>query len=438
MKKHFILAAAAAFAMVACAKVETIQNTVEANAISFGVYVPQATKAGAAGTITTAGADETTSLQTTGFGVFATYSNGGDYAATTGPNFMYNTKVSGASWSYSPIKYWPNETINDYHSAIAPAAADKLSFFAYAPHVGYVNDEDHGNDFTGSTSEGITALTAKNATTDPMVTYKVSTTPETAVDLLWAVAPAGGFSYTDVHNATVSVAEGMPLKNLTKPNTTKAMSFRFRHATARLGLKIQGAFDQVAAGGTLQDGTKVTVKQIQLVDVPVYTQGDLNLNNTTPNTPLWQSLSGPTNTTFTVQGANLNATIKDSGTDDIQSVEGVTNEAKNVFANDKTFFTLIPVDDPTTIRVKITYDVTTADNGLSVGFSRVENVIYKDIVFGEDNEEPTPDVPAFEAGKAYTIKIILGMTSVKLEAEVEPWGNGEDKSVDLPVNTAGA
>ena len=107
-----ILAAAAALALVACAKVETI-NTNAPEAIGFGVYVPKtATKAGAAGTITQTGENSTTSLQDTGFGVFAYYTDGASYPATNTslkPNFMYNTKVSGSTWSYSPIKYWPND-----------------------------------------------------------------------------------------------------------------------------------------------------------------------------------------------------------------------------------------------------------------------------------------------------------------------------------------
>ncbi len=436
-----ILAAAAALVLCACAKVESYKVS-ENEPIGFGVYVPM-TKAGTAGTITTDGASSTVSLQSTGFGVFAYYTDASDYPTTNTtlkPNFMYNTKVSGSAWEYSPIKYWPNETIDDSNDAYGPSTtnADKLSFFAYAPHVGLVNDSANGNDFDGSSeTDGIKALTSKSTTSDPKVTYIVSTTPDTAVDLLWAVAPAGGFSYSDVHGQTVTVAAGMPLKNLTKPNTTKKISFRFRHATARLGLKIVGAFDKVPGGeGTLDDKTKVTVEKVELVDVPVYTQGVLNLNNTTANTPLWESLGTTTNTTFTVVGNKLNADIKDSGSAAVQTVDGVTTTEQNVFADDKTFFTLIPVDDPTKVRVKITYYVTTEDKALDGGFSRVQNVIYKDITFGDDSVNPV--VKAFEAGKAYTIKIILGLTSVKLEASVEPWDVLSDTNVDLPVNTAGA
>ncbi len=423
MKKIMILAACAATVLSACAKIETEKFVNDA--ISFGVYVPKTiTKAGAAGTITADGANSTTSLQTTGFGVFATYSNGGDYAATLGPNFMYNTKVSGATWTYSPLKYWPNETIDDNNGATGPAAADKLSFLAYAPYVGKTTDGT--NAFEGSTTEGITALTANSATTDPKVTYKVSTTPDSAVDLLWAVAPAS-FSYTDVHNQTVTVTEGMPLLNLTKPATSQKIRFFFKHATSRLGLKIIGAFDETAPGSNnVDEKTKVTVKQIRIVDLPVATTGTLNLNNTAKGAgvPNWEGATAST-TTLVISGDNLNATIKDSGSDAIQTVEGVTNTEKNVFVDDNKFFTLIPTEDTATnVKVEITYYVTTADPALKGGFTRVENVITKTISFAH----------GFQAGKANTIKVILGLTTVKLEATVEAWDVLADQSVDLPIN----
>lgn len=416
MKEVFVIAVAAVL-VAGCAKNKVIHTQGPGDAVSFGVYVPKVvTKAGATGTITTNGADGTTSLQTEGFGVFATYSDGGNYDPTIGPNFMYNQKVyyddDADVWTYTPTKYWPNETIDDGHGASGPATADKLSFFAYGPWV-----------TAGSGATGITALSGNDVTTDPMVTYAVASNPSEAVDLIWAVAPAGGFSYTDVHNTTVSVAEGMPLINLTKPKTDTKISFRFRHATARLDFKIVGAFDQVTAGGTLDPATKVTVERIRVVNLPVKVSGKLNLNNTDPNTPLWESLPGDS-PTLEVFGDNLNPTIKDSGIAEVQTVEGVIASVKNVFADNKTFFALIPKNTSTTARVEITYYVTTEDDKLATGYSRIKNVIYKDLTFGS----------GFEAGKAYTIKIILGLTSVKLEASVEPWDVQAETEIHLPQN----
>jgi hypothetical protein len=417
MKKFYLIAAAAAAVLAAgCAKNEVIQTQGPGDAVSFGVYVPKTvTKAGAAGTMTL-NTEGTTKLTTTGFGVFATYSDGGSYASTTGPNFMYNQQVTYATdhWTYSPTKYWPNETIHDSNNAHGPAAADKLSFFAYAPYVA-----------TAGGGWGINDLTDNDAHTDPKVTYVISTDPSQHVDLIWAVAPAGGFKYTDVYGATVTVDPGKPLINLTKPSITTTIPFHFLHATARLGFKIVGAFDRVTAGGTLDAATKVTVKQVEVVDLPIKTQGDLNLNNTDANTPLWEFGDGGNEGTLTllVEGDNLNSTIKDSGVDEKQTQPGVIASEKNLMADNK-FFTLIPRGASTDVKVKITYYVTTEDAKLDGGISRVENVIYKTITFGS----------GFEAGKAYTIRIILGLTSVKLEADVEPWDVLTVTDVDLPKN----
>lgn len=61
-------------------------------------------------------------------GVFACYTGTADWTGnqqTDAFNFMYNQIMtrSGDQWTYSPLKYWPN------------TAGEKVSFFAYAPHV---------------------------------------------------------------------------------------------------------------------------------------------------------------------------------------------------------------------------------------------------------------------------------------------------------------
>ena len=74
-------------------------------------------------------------------GVFGYYhdgngSNNGSWEADGSnniPDFMYNQLVEkgSSSWTYSPIKYWPNET-----GGTTSAHIDKLSFWGYYPHNG--------------------------------------------------------------------------------------------------------------------------------------------------------------------------------------------------------------------------------------------------------------------------------------------------------------
>ena len=408
------LAAVAALVFSACAKIETIDNNAD-EPIAFAGYAGNAlTKAGAYGEETT------TTLQTNGFGVFA-YQTTGDYTSSATPNFMYNTLVSGASWTYSPIKYWPNQ-IQAGNTDSQPAtafAADKVSFFAYAPRVAATASTGA---VTG-TDEGIIALTTNATAGDPKVTYKVTDDLDKQVDLLWAVS--NGSTWTNVAGTTNTPTSGKPYLNLQKPAIGTAIHFYFKHALAQINLKAVAAYNQVAAGGTAQDGVKITIASVQLT-VPGMTQtAVLNLNNTTANTPLWESASGSSNLTLNVTGSNINSVLKDGGDVNASAQPtGVTGSETEVITSGK-YFTVIPTGTSTTVNVKVTYYVTTDDSDLVSGHSRVENVISKDVVFGS----------GFAAGTKNTIKMILGISEVKFEAEVSDWADGTTGTVNLPVNT---
>lgn len=77
-----------------------------------------------------------------------------------------------------------------------------------------------------------------------------------------------------------------------------------------------------------------------------------------------------------------------------------------------------------TIRVKIEYYITTEDSKLAAGRAQTKNVIEKDVVF-----------PSLANGKSYNLNLILGLTSVKMEAEVDDW-KVVNVQGDLPQNTA--
>ena len=77
-----------------------------------------------------------------------------------------------------------------------------------------------------------------------------------------------------------------------------------------------------------------------------------------------------------------------------------------------------------TINVKVTYYVTTDDADLATGYSRVKNVISKDV-----------DFAALAAGTKNTIKMIMGISEVKFVAEVTEWETGNSTEVNLPVNS---
>jgi hypothetical protein len=390
--------------------------------ITFGSYLGRTATSRAGAT----GVQTTSTLATNGFGLFATYTDNATYTADKGPNFMYNTKVSTKDWTYSPLRYWPNETstTNADGKGATSEGVDRLSFFAYAPYVEATASTGAVTDNT----EGITALTANNATTDPKVTYVVAATPEKSVDLLWGVVPTGTTTWSNVSGTNVDLTEGLPYLNLIKPNTTQKVNFNFRHALAKLGLKVVGAFDAVTGGKKEEADTKITVASVTIEGTGFKKTAVLNLNNTTANEPLWEDVKDAGDITLTVSGDNLNSKIKDSGKDEAQTVAGVTETAQDLLNSDATSaqkaFMIIPSSAADkSLKVTIDYYVNTTDASLSKGHSRVENKITKTI---------TGFAP--EAGKNYTLLLSLGMTSVKVTATVANWDNGTDTQVNLPIN----
>ena len=392
MKQKFFIGSLALLALMAsCSSSNDDLNggaTQENNIpVTFSSYLGKTatSRAGAAGTITTDGANSTTSLQTEGFGLFATYTDNG--ATSEG--------------------------------------VDRLSFFAYAPYV-------EATATTGAVTEntvGITALTANNVTTDPKVTYVVADDPSKSVDLLWGVVPAGTTKWSNVTGTDIDIAEGKPYLNLIKPKTNQKVNLLFKHALAKLNLNVVGAFDAVT-GGTKDAATKITVASVTIEGTGFKKTAVLNLNNTTANEPLWEAVKDAGDITLTVSDANLNSKIKDSGKDEAQTVDGVTETAQDLLNSDATSaqkaFMIIPSSAADkSLKVTIDYYVNTTDASLSKGYSRVENKITKTI---------TGFAP--EAGKNYTLLLSLGMTSVKVSATVSDWTteDGSSTQVDLPIN----
>lgn len=460
MKKYFYLAAVSAMMLTACSSDnDVVQPTpaqptnpvaVQQQAVAFDTYLSSttaSTRAGDAGIQTNA----TLQIATKGFGVFAQHSDNSGYAIATGPNFMYNEHVtySASAWTYSPLKYWPNETEKDSQTPAATSTgSDKLSFFAYAPYVapsstaaeaakGRLDNvtytADPAIDNANTSEVGIQAIIANNGTVDPWVRYAVATDPAASVDLLWGVAPAGGLQYQSVNptnNATytINVTEGMPLKNLVKPAKDQKIKFLFKHALARIGMSVVAAVDQTTPGGSLDAAeTRIYVTSVALQEVAtsnLFMNGSLNLNNTSTGQALWTNKSGAF-TGISVSSTTLNSDLlytTDAATSWGSTATGVTTTAKPVIAGGN-YFMVIPSHANTTLEVTITYHVVTADAKLAGGYSDVTNVITKQVT-----------INGLTNNKAYNLKLILGLTSVKLDAEVADWQIDGDTEVYLPQN----
>lgn len=320
MKKYFYLAAVSAMMLTACSsendvvqpttRPTTPQVVAQQQAVAFDTYLAGTTASTRAGD--PEGVMTTDKLKTAnkGFGVFAYYADGGaPYASSLTPNFMYNEQVSWANpnggWTYSPLKYWPNETTKDSQDPTTATATsakplDKISFFAYAP---YVNPTQTGSIATSPATDalifspietkGITGISANSVTGDPLVEWKYSNDVDHNVDLLWGVAPKG-MDYTAVNGTTVPTHFGYPLTDLVKPDKDMKVKFLFQHALSRIGLSVVSAIDQIAAG---DDGGKFNTNQTRVLIEKVTikgtfgTQGVLNLNNIAENVANWSNVT---------------------------------------------------------------------------------------------------------------------------------------------------
>ena len=412
-----ILAAAAALVLCACAKVDTVKITPD-EAVSFGVYAGKAvsTKAVSATDYYTIDTDSL-KASTFGFGVFGYYTDAADYDQTANPikaNFMYNQQVTWAStkWTYSPVKYWPNE-----HGASAVSTdTDKLTFLAYAPFVENLAingaTESTVKDGTGvAATEGIIAMTGNQMTEDAKLTFKVPASAKEQIDLLYGVMAA---QYTDVEGNTIGTV-GNPLENLTKQTTSGKVEILFKHALSRVAIDIKDVIDQVTPESSIHPTTtKVVVKSIKLVGTTIGTQGVLNLY-----TGAWNVSTSATE--FNV--APLPDTISvNAAPTAFPSITGVDEDGL-----EKTIdIMLIPSTSPaTTITgVEIVYYVCTQDANLDGGVSVVENKISKDFT----------SALTLVKGKQYNLNILLGLTSIELDATVDNWSTESTTNVDLPKN----
>ena len=475
MKRYITLIAAAA--LVACSNEElsTPDNALVSKEapVNFEVYTQRGvTRAGAPGDI------DNDNIGTHGFSVFAYYTAGDQYSQKATPNFMYNEHVTkvGDDWKYEPVKFWPNE----YGSNAKSDEIDRLSFFAYAP---WTNVDPTTGNVVGTTekeqSYNIVSVNKHGATGDPMVKYVVDTDPATSVDLLWGVAAANPANYYKAIQGTVDITPGKPFIDLVKPNdpANDKLSFNLKHALAKVKVTIDYIDDAETPAGNSKTidpaETRIYVRNFKMTGFAL--KGALNLNNTDAEKPLWKDFDGAKDLAFDeivfqdgrkdgkegeTNGAQTNETPQGLNKDIIenysapttpntfgsQKTSGVTATPKLLFggtynptstnAAKEGFFYVIPRNGGSGVDIEIAYDVETIDRKLVGKISdnethgiSIENVISKEKIFGDNVD--------FEPGKVYEIKIHIGMTSMKVDAEVLPWDAVNSQNVDLPANQDG-
>lgn len=362
------------------------------------------TRAGETGILTTAALQASSN----GFGVFAYYTNGTGYSASATPNFMYNEQVkyntTTTNWEYAPIKYWPNEFSTTATDGVpVDGNLDKLTFFAYAPWVGKTDNTNAVLADMGTS--GITNFSANNAAGDPTVTYTVAKDADDSVDLLWAT------------NNSLAPAT---LMDMTKPAVNTKVQFTFGHALSRLGMKIRSVVDETSKTGNkaLDASTTIYLSKITVKNTTLKDEATLNLH-----TGAWTAAAGGNDTELIVQGDDIALADKKVTTTLTDVLNGTTTPATK-------YFMFIPSGNAASdFEVTVEYTVETVDPALAGTVTsgsngiKIDNKIKNTVNF----------LP--QAGKAYNLDILIGVTSVKVEATVTDWDDDPtERNVWVPVN----
>ena len=364
------------------------------------------------------------------------------------------------------------QTIADYAAYLTDQTGNTVSEAAAKEELIELNkDQIQG--------KNITSISKNTASGDPIVKYVVDANPATSVDLLWGVASKDAATkYAPIVTGRATVNEAKPFVNLIKPAdpANSKLSWNLLHALAKLNVTIKYIADAQTPSGTTQqinpDETRIYVRWIKIGGFVM--KGALNLNSTETETrtisgndiiygvPNWKGYDGNTALAFTTttfndgrkegkegtyngqdkneENVNLNPEIIENYSKALWPSgknAGVTGTAVNLFGGDPTLpIFVIPTKED--IDIEICYDVETKDaalagilsDGVTAG-SVIPNTIRKTSKDIFNSLTPVK----MEPGKGYTINIILGMTSAKFEASVQPWDDTPgEKPVDLPYN----
>ncbi len=428
MKRLFLFAAVTAVALSSCSKDEVTSTSMDNQAIGFGIYTGVTTK-GTEVTTATLGASGGVGFGVLGYYHQSTSTTTAAWANSSTPNFMYNEQVKGdggdpVTWSYSPLKYWPNNTV------------DRVSFFAYAPYTEQTAATD-GIELSGNTSEGI-----------PTLDYTV--TADNIVDLVVA----------------------KPLYNLDKSNYGTQVAFTFQHVLTRLNFSAWANVDasSLSTGAQPASETHVYVTDLQIVGSGNETLKDkTNTTNTTAqrsseyfstaqftfaNSTNAATTAGTWGQAATAISANtaLSGLLDKSNAALTYGTSGsstllTANSCVDVTSGTKTapitllaapssvqnYVFMLPPNGTTGlaadggVKIYVEYKIITEDSNLVTEHSTIIN---QDIV----------SLPAglLAQGVAYNINLELGLTEVKVSATVSDWDTETSNTEVATPDTATA
>jgi len=395
-------------------------------------------------------------LKETGFGVFAQHTGNDDwqtYTKTVPFNFMWNQQVTwdaDLSWTYSPVKYWPNDNQPaDLAGASGSQEHSYLNFFAYAPYVevadpstGFNIRPDDSDSDGKPDHDGIVAVSANSANVNASyIYYRTSNdspfNPDESVDLLWATQQ-----------------DLWKMKSSGEGYVSGQVNLPFRHALSKLNILVRTMIDRTeelthdAYPTTLDANTKVFIESATVNTPTIYPEGKLmvGLGGTDP---YWNydEVAGLTGFSFdnvtdndvmdvsySLRYADPNVPAPvvgfiDSDHDGVDDFTGLT-EAETVkeafdamesgvtdteaqLAADYATLMFPPSATAGALSVRTIYHVVTYDPNLTLNSPKFYSNVRNDITatLSDNNFR-------FEANKQYKLLLNLGLTSVKFDIYV--------------------
>ncbi len=367
-------------------------------------------------------------MRKSGFGVFAYSTGSSKYAeGLTAPNFMYNQRIAdegnSGKWTYSPLKYWPQ---------------DYISYFAYAPYAASPSSTE---------SSGITSMSGNSDTGAPTVTYRLAANGTPNVDLLRG---------TD--------SNGNALTDLT--SDTGTVKFYFRHALTKIGGEQQG--DETRAGLTIalntddsgnisgsqysSTDTKVTLRSIMIEQVGVVDTatnqaipfvvagGTLNLltgdwtsietaiidTTDRKTSPYRHLITVADSTTAYSADGSLSATLAEPTHDKYVAdpvlsdgrllwdsiPQGITTTEQSVYGGESSPMLVIPAGGyKPLLRLTVSYVMRTRDPWLIAGHTDIAETLTRTFTL---DQVPQP-------AHRYHITIHLGLHAMSLDGSLEEW-----------------
>lgn len=407
---------------------------------------------------TPVGAVDNVALQAASFAVFAQYTQNTPWASsakTTPFNFMWHQKVDYDTdhWTYSPVKYWPNDNQPaDDSGATGSQSHSYLSFFGYAP---YANPATLPG--TGAGNDGIVEVSGNGVNmANSYVYYRTSLEKpfgiDKSVDLLWATAQNRYKYDSDDANDDGRVADNVQLV--------------FKHALTKLAINAKTMIDRTADHTspayptTVDDDTRIFIKSVDVTSPEYYTEGKLKLAPDA-DVPTWNytGVGASYQKSHFMFGDNIAvghdvindskdmddinysmryaapnipavASITDSDSDGLDDDTGLTlvetahaafnameqgvTDSERQLSAEYPLILFLPSTDTRTLSVHVVYHVVTFDPNLTLNavpyFSDVTNDITATL--GDASSF------RFDPNKQYKLVLNLGLTSAKFDISV--------------------